>query len=171
MRLFIFIIFSIAIIIPQDLFCQQQASKSASKAALMSLLPGLGQAYNKKYWKIPIIYAGLVTSAYFIESNHKKYISYKDAYLIRIDGNPNSIDEYNNQYTDAQLVTLKDHYKRNREISILFISLTYILNIIDASVDAHFFDYEINQDLSLHIQPTIIRQEKNVHGLSLCLKL
>ena len=126
MKIFICIIFSLILTTsPKELFCQQETSKSPSKAALMSLcLPGLGQAYNKKYWKIPIIYGGLVTSAYFIDSNHKKYISYKNAYLIRIDGNPNSIDEYNDEYTDAQLVTLKDHYKRNREISILFISLT-----------------------------------------------
>ena len=170
MRLFFFIIFSIFIWIPKDGFCQQ-VSRSPSKAALMSLLPGLGQAYNKKYWKIPIIYAGLATSAYFIDSNHKEYISYKNAYLIRIDGNSNSIDKYSDQYTDAQLVTLKDHYRRNREISILFISITYILNIIDASVDAHFFDYEINQELSLHVKPTIITQEKNFHGLCLSLKL
>ena len=169
MKIFICIIFSIILTAsPKELFCQQETFKSPSNSALMSLcVPGLGQAYNKKYWKIPIIYGGLITSAYYISSNHKKYLNYKNAYLIRIDENTNTIDEYEGQYTDSQLLTLKDHYKRNREISILFISLTYILNIIDASVDSHFLDYEINEDLSLHVQPA----SKNINGLSLCLKL
>lgn len=136
----------------------------------MSLLPGLGQAYNKKYWKIPIIYAGLIASAYYINDNNNQYLNYKNAYLIRIDNDPNTTDQYDGQYTEYQLITLKDHYRRNREISILFISLTYILNIIDASVDAHFFNYEINEDLSINLQPTIIK-DKNIHGLSLSFKL
>lgn len=144
--------------------------KSPKKAAIMSAcLPGLGQAYNKKYWKIPIIYAGIIVSGYYIYDNQKKYTDYKEAYLKNIDDNPEN-DVYINNYTNAQLLILKDHYRRNREISLLCLSLTYIVNIVDASVDAHLFDYEINEDISLKIRP-IIMANNGSHGLSLSFNL
>ena len=80
-----------------------------SKATFYSaVLPGLGQAYNKKYWKVPIIYAGLIASAYYINDNHNQYKAYKKAYLIRIDNDPNTIDEYVGQYSSNDLIILKD---------------------------------------------------------------
>ena len=143
---------------------------SPKKAGVMSAcLPGLGQAYNKKYWKIPVIYAGLIVSGYYIYENQKKYNHYKEAYLKNIDENPEN-DMYINEYSNAQILTLKDHYRRNREISLLCLGLTYIINIVDASVDAHLLDYEINEDLSLNIQP-IFMAHNNFHGISLSLNL
>ncbi|MEE2700087.1 MAG: DUF5683 domain-containing protein [Bacteroidota bacterium] len=146
-----------------------QQQKSPKKAALLSLsLPGLGQVYNKKYWKIPIIYAGLIASAYYINDNHNSYKEYKEAYLIRIDSDPTTTDEYVGQYSSSDLIVLKDFYRRNREISILCCIGVYILNVVDASVDAHLFDYDISDNISLHLSP---KSTKNFSGISLTLNL
>ena len=115
---------------------------------MLSIFPGAGQIYTKKYWKVPIIYSALVTSGYFIMDNNKKYKKYRDTYLDRNNG---IIDNLN--YSNSELITLKDYYKRNREISIMLFSLTYILNIIDASVNAHLFQYEIDENISFKIDP------------------
>ena len=115
---------------------------------MLSIFPGAGQIYTKKYWKVPVIYSALVTSGYFIIDNNKKYKKYRDTYLDRNNG---IIDNLN--YSNSELITLKDYYKRNREISIMLFSLTYILNIIDASVNAHLFQYEIDENISFKIDP------------------
>ena len=142
---------------------------SPKKAALLSaLLPGFGQVYNKKYWKVPVIYAGLITSAYYINDNHNHYKQYKEAYLIRVDNNPNTIDDFVSQYSSENLITLKDFYRRNREISMLIFVSIYILNIVDASVDSHLFDYDITDDISLNLSPT---SAKYYSGISLTLNL
>lgn len=82
--------------------------------------------------------------------NNKKYKKYRDTYLDRNNG---IIDDLN--YSNSELITLKDYYKRNREISIMLFSLTYILNIIDASVNAHLFQYEIDENISFKIDPAL----------------
>jgi len=142
--------------------------KSPRKAAILSsALPGLGQIYNKKYWKVPIIYAGLLTSAYYINDNNIQYKRYKNAYLKRLDNNPNN-DDFVGKYSSGDLLILKDFYRRNREISILCFVGTYIINVLDASVDSHLFDYDISEDISLQIKPT---STANLNGLSLTLNL
>ena len=130
----------------------QSNYKSPKKAAMLSLVPGAGQAYTKKYWKIPIIYSALLASGYYINDNNLKYVLYRDTYLNRMDGINDDLN-----YTDSQLITLKDFYKRNREISIMLFSLSYILNIIDASVNAHLFEYEVSEDISFKIEPIMIQ--------------
>ena len=82
--------------------------------------------------------------------NNKKYKKYRDTYLDRNNG---IIDNLN--YSNSELITLKDYYKRNREISIMLFSLSYILNIIDASVNAHLFQYEIDENISFKIDPAL----------------
>ena len=143
--------------------------KIPKRAGLYSaILPGAGQVYTKKYWKVPIIYAGLITSAYYIKENHSLYNLYKQTYINRWEGN--RTDEFTNRYTDANLLTLTEHYRRNTEVSALLFTLTYVLNIVDASVSAHLFDYDISEDISLHIQPIYMAKE-NASGLSLSIKL
>lgn len=142
---------------------------SPSKASLLSMaLPGAGQFYNKKYWKIPIIYAGFAGMGYLIHFNDARYQKYKKAYVVRLDNDSNSVDEFNGIYSDSDLKTLKDFYRRNRDLSIIVTGLIYILNIVDASVDAHLFYFDVNEDLSLHLQPSINlnAQNKAVTGLS-----
>ena len=163
--LFIFCFFLISFANAQDLTEPIQSPRKA--AILSSTLPGLGQIYNKKYWKIPIIYAGLLTSAYYINDNNVQYKLYKDAYLKRLDNNPDN-DNFVGEYSSSDLLILKDFYRRNREVSILCFVGTYIINILDASVDAHLFDYDISEDISLQMTPT---STANFNGLSLTLNL
>ena len=146
---------------------QESLAKIPKRAGIYSaIIPGAGQVYAKKYWKVPIIYAGLITSAYYFKENHDLYDLYKSTYLNRLDGNTND----NLGYEPNQLITLMEFYRRNREVSALLFTLTYILNIVDASVSAHLFDYDVTEDISLHFQPIYMVKE-NTNGLSLSIKL
>ncbi|MCD0466676.1 DUF5683 domain-containing protein [Flavobacterium sp. ENC] len=117
-----------------------------AKAAFYSaILPGLGQAYNKKYWKIPLVYGAIGTSLYFYLDNNKKYNNYRDAYKKRLEGLP---DDY--QFLDdSRLVAGQKFYQRNRDLSALFVVGFYVLNIIDANVDAALIQFNVNERLSL----------------------
>lgn len=147
---------------------------SPKKAAIMSaLLPGLGQAYNKKYWKIPVIYAGFAGLIYSLNYNQTKYIKYRDAYKYRIDNDPATIDNYVGIYRDNDLFTLQKAYNRYRDLSVIGTTLLYLLNIIDASVDAHMFTFDVGDNLSFNIHPTLINTA-NIYqyntGISLNIK-
>ena len=147
---------------------------SPKKAALFStVLPGLGQAYNKKYWKIPVIYAGFASLGYFIVSNQTKYVQYRDAYKFRIDKDPLTVDDYEGKYTEENLNTLQRYYHRYRDLSVIGAGLLYIINIVDASVDAHLFTFNVDDDLSFIIRPTWINTASVNHytsGVSLSIK-
>jgi hypothetical protein len=127
---------------------------SPTKATIMSaIVPGAGQAYNKKYWKIPIIYAGFAGLGYLAATNNSDYKIYKEAYRLRLDGDESTVDSYVGIYSDEDLVTLKDYYRRNRDLSYICMGILYVLNVIDASVDAHLFYFNVNDDLSMNVQP------------------
>jgi len=127
----------------------------ANRAALFSaILPGAGQFYNKKYWKIPILYAGIIVLGYSIEYNNSYYKTYRTAYLYRTDEDSTTIDEFENIYPDADnLKVRKDYYRRTRDLLWIITSGVYVLNIIDAYVDGHLSDFDISDDLSLRAQP------------------
>ncbi len=128
---------------------------SPKKAALYSaLLPGLGQAYNKKYWKLPILYAGFGTLTYFIIDNQKNYVTYRDAYSKRLDNNLNNDTDFP-QYSAENLRLIKNMYWKDRDLSIILMGALYTLNVLDAVVDAHFFTYDISNDLSLNLKPQV----------------
>ena len=161
------IFLALFIIVSATSSAQEYGEKIPKKAALYSaILPGAGQVYTKKYWKVPIIYGGLITSAYYINESNDFCQLYKSTYLNRLDGD--FTDNLN--YSDSDLRTLTEHYRRNREVSALLFTLTYILNIVDASVNAHLFDYDVSEDLSLHIQPVYFSKE-NASGFSLFFNL
>ena len=123
---------------------------------MSAILPGLGQAYNKKYWKMPLIYAGFAGLIYSLNYNQKKFTNYRDAYKYRIDNDPSTVDNYVGIYRDNDLFTLQKAYNRYRDLSVIGTALLYILNIVDASVDAHMFTFDVGDDLSFHVQPTLI---------------
>lgn len=133
-------------------------------------LPGLGQAYNKKIWKIPIIYAGFVGLGYFVKINNDDYKTYKNAYKDRLDGDESTVDPYVGIYSDNDLVTLKNYYRRNRDLSIIGIGVLYILNVLDASVDAHLFNFNVSDDLSIMVQPEYIPGPFAQTGINLKLR-
>lgn len=139
-------------------FKKPEKTHSPRKATIYSaVLPGLGQAYNKKYWKIPIVYAGFGGLAYMITSNTREYKKFKEAYIWKVSGDTIPIDnEYIFKYETAdQLKRGKDYYLRNVELSWILTGVWYLLNIIDATVDAHLMDYDINEDLSLELEPLV----------------
>ncbi len=128
-----------------------------TKAAFYSaIVPGLGQAYNKKYWKIPMVYGAIGTSLYFYIDNNKKYHKYRDAYKRRLAGFND--DQY--QYLDNnRLIQAQRFYQRNRDLSLLVSVGFYILNIVDANVDAHLMQFNVNDKLSF--QPDVYPNEIN----------
>jgi hypothetical protein len=119
-----------------------------SRAAFYSaILPGLGQAYNKKYWKIPLVYAALGTGIYFYIDNTNEYNRYRDVYKRRLAGFTD--DEFQG-ISDEALIRAQRSLSRNREISLLVTVGIYALNIIDANVDAHLLQYNVDENLALH---------------------
>lgn len=143
-----------------------QPVHSPRKAALYSaVLPGLGQAYNHEYWKIPLVYAALgITTGTFI-INMDSYRTYRNAYRIRMDGNADTHDAYEGLYSDASLKYLRDGYREYVDYSVLVFVLAYGLNIADATVFAHLRTFDMSDDLSMKIVPTII--DNRSIGLSL----
>jgi len=129
------------------------------KAALMSaILPGLGQVYNKKYWKVPIVFAGFGTLGFFINYNQKGYLKWRLAYIdISEDGILDNDLGYNFPLTKDQVERTKNSYKRYRDLSIIGTAGFYILQIIDATVDAYLFDWDISENLSMKLEPALIQ--------------
>jgi hypothetical protein len=119
-----------------------------------ALLPGLGQVYNGKYWKVPLIYGAGGALVYAFQYNQSKYIQYREAYdegdqnkIYIIDGYPRTYD---------QLPLGRDYYRRYRDISLFGLIGVYLLNIVDAMVDAYFTQFDISDDLTMHIEPAIV---------------
>ncbi len=138
---------------------QARPMHSPHKATIYSLaLPGLGQAYNKKYWKIPVIYAGFGYLGYSIKINHDEMRKFTEAYRYVSGGETYPTDnEYVTRYPNpADLLRGRDFYRRRVELHIIYSAAWYLLNVIDAAVDAHFFNYDISDDLSLKIEPAYI---------------
>ena len=141
-------------IVVQDTIAREPIDPlTPAKAAFYSaILPGLGQAYNKKYWKIPIVYAALGTGIYFYIDNNNEYKRYRDAYKRRLAGFTD--DEFYGGGTTPSisndgLIRAQRTLRRNKEISLLVTIGIYALNIIDANVDAHLLQYNIDDNLAL----------------------
>ena len=125
-----------------------------TKAGLYSaILPGLGQYYNKKLWKIPIVLGGIGTGVGITLYNQKQYERYRSAYIAELNGQPHEFSDIKGITVEA-LGRTQDQAKRQRDYAIAVTALVYILNIVDAVVDAHL--YEGRKDPDLAISPTII---------------
>jgi len=128
-----------------------------AKAAFYSaIFPGLGQIYNKKYWKLPLVYGAIGTSTYFYIDNQKKYNLYRDEYKSRLEGNTSNSD-FLAGLTESQLITAQKGYQRYRDLSALFIVGFYVLNIIDANIDAALSQFNVDERLAF--KPAIIKNE------------
>jgi hypothetical protein len=130
---------------------------SPKKAALFSaVIPGSGQIYNKKYWKVPVIYAGFAGLAYSFQFNQSRYVKYRDALKYRLDDDASTNDIFIHTYTDDQLTTLYKYYHRYRDLTVIGGAALYLLNVVDAAVDAHLFTFNVSDDLSLNFHPALI---------------
>lgn len=130
---------------------------SPTKAGLYSaVLPGLGQYYNKKYWKIPVVWGGIGTGVGIALWNNKKYNRYRNAFLAELNGQTHEFSDIPGINKEV-LGRTQDKFKRQRDYSIAITGLVYALNIIDAVVDAHLYDQKHDPDLA--IRPTVIYDE------------
>ncbi|MFO7703023.1 DUF5683 domain-containing protein [Psychroflexus maritimus] len=141
-----------------------------SKAAFYSaVVPGLGQVYNRSYWKVPLVYAAIGTTAYFFIDNNKQYNRYRDAYKQRLTG---QIDEFDGVLSNQNLIDAQKQFRSNRDLSLLLVFGAYVLNIVDANVDAHLQQFNVTENLSLkpEAQQNFLTGGLNF-GLSLNFKL
>lgn len=120
---------------------------------MSAIIPGAGQFYNEKYWKIGVLYTGAGFLTWFYIRNRDSLNSYQKAYTARIDTFPNSVDTKYLYLSDAAVLRNRNYHRRQRDIAILGFFGLYALQIIDANVDAHLREFEINKDLSLKISP------------------
>ncbi|MEY3236455.1 MAG: hypothetical protein RI883_556 [Bacteroidota bacterium] len=178
MRLFLFGVFVLGYTclfsqdLPDTLVVKDTIKVHSPKKAVIfsAIIPGAGQVYNhlampkgkkKAYWKVPLIYGALGSTTYFIIKNQKTQKSLKQEYSNRLNGGALN-NEWGN-YDDQGLLTLYDQYLNWRNLSILGFSAIYLVQIIDAGIEAHFVHFDISQDLSLAIEPAYFGQ--NTVGL------
>ncbi len=146
-----------------------QPLKPAKVAFYSAVLPGLGQAYNKDYWKIPIVYAALGTGVAVAVFNQRQFKRYRNAYKDRIAGR---IDEFTilkddgtvdrQIFTEANLLDAQTLFRRRKELSILITAGIYILQIVEANVSAHLSQFNVDDSLSL--QPVFERDDHNLYN-------
>ncbi len=167
---------------------------SPSKAAIYeALVPGLGHIYNKKIWHLPIVYAVFGSAIYLVKDNSQKYHKYRDAYadfsvymnyLNQDPQYPMPLPEPTAQsfrkirdfdfasFSENQLKSFKqalqnnkNAFRRYRDLSYIYLAVSYVLNIVWATTDAHFFDYDISDDLSFHIRPKVLPVNNEMQGM------
>lgn len=128
---------------------------SASKAMMLSIIPGGGQIYNGQAWKVPVIYGALAGMGYFIHYNYTRMSMFKDEYLYRVNhnGTPNLADYAS--YPTSSIYSLYNAYNRDFQLMIIISVGIYALNLIDAYVFGHLYDFQIDDNLSLSLTPGI----------------
>ena len=143
------------------------------KATTLSLIfPGAGQAYNKSYWKVPIVLGGMASMIYVIDWNNRGFKRFKTAHSLRADFDQHpenypdgvSKDEFRGRYSTTFLKNLRDSYRRNRDLSILITAGVYIFQAIDAHVDAHLKDFDISDNLTVDLDPMFDYQYTQIGG-------
>ena len=145
----------------------------AKRAMWMALvLPGAGQIYNRKYWKLPIIYGGFVGCAYAITWNNQMYHDYSQAYLDIMDDDPNTqsynqflhlgatIDASNIDRYKEIFRKRKDKFRRWRDMGVFVMIGVYAFSVIDAYVDASLSEFDISDDLTLRVEPTVMNDKR-----------
>lgn len=161
-------------------YSTNEVSRIKKATTLSTIFPGAGQVFNKSYWRVPIVLGGLASTIYTIDWNNRGYQRFKTAYALRVDydNNPDkypggAADEFRGAYSATFLKNLKDSYRRNRDLCIILTAGVYLLQILDAHVDAHLQDYDISDDLSMNLEPyfdyTTVGTQP-VYGVNMCFK-
>lgn len=128
---------------------------SPNKAALYSAaLPGLGQIYNGKYWKVPLLGMGAVVTGYFINFNNRRYLLFRRSYFAEIDDDPETINLVPRFNADGLQRNL-EYFRRNRDMLFITGGIIYLLNIVDAHVDAHLFYFDVSDDVAMRTRPDV----------------
>ena len=143
-------------------YSTNEVSNVKKATTLACICPGAGQIYNKSYWKVPFVVGGFATLIYCIDWNNRGYQRFKKAYalLADYDAHPDKYpdgptDEFKGRYSADFIRNLRNNYRRNRDLCIIITAGLYVLQIIDAHVDAHLKDYDISDDLSMNLEPMV----------------
>ena len=143
-------------------YSTNEVSRINKATTLAMICPGAGQIFNQSYWRVPIVVGGFATTIYCIDWNNRGFQRFKKAYRLKADYDANpelypdgSLDEFGGRYSASFLKTLRNSYRRNRDLCIILTAGLYILQIVDAHVDAHLRDYDISKDLSVSLSPVV----------------
>lgn len=143
-------------------YSTNEVSRVNKATALAMICPGAGQVFNQSYWRVPIVVGGFATTIYCIDWNNRGFQRFKKAYRLKadFDANPDlypngSQDEFGGRYSSTFLKNLRNSYRRNRDLCIILTAGLYILQVVDAHVDAHLRDYDISKDLSVSLTPVV----------------
>ena len=150
---------------------EEVSELNPQRAALLSaIFPGMGQVYNKQYWKVPIALVGVIIFGHFIDYNNKVYHSLRNAALLTAKGQTNPYRSI--IANESALVRGRDVFRRNRDFLIVLASAFYVLQIVDAHVSAHLEEFKLNDKLALSIEPSIQSTPllSQVAGVSFVLK-
>lgn len=150
---------------PDTVVLKSYAARYDPRKALLyaAILPGLGQIYNKKYWKLPLVYGGFFGIGYAINFYQDNYKTYKSQLFYNLDNGYESDSESDpndpDGYTTGQLRTIVDKSRRERDFWVIMMGAMYILQIVDAHVDAHLKEFDLNPNLRVSIQPSVNQDE------------
>lgn len=143
---------------------EQTRIKTATTLSI--ICPGAGQVYNGSYWRVPIVAGGFAGLIYMVDWNNRRYQRYKTAFQLLTDGDPETVDEFGGSVSESTLLSYKDSFRRNRDLCLIVTAAFYLLNVMDAHVDAHLQDYDVSDDLSyrLRLEPTMDSYHTQIGG-------
>ena len=144
--------------------------KSKRATLYSAILPGAGQIYNRKYWKAPIVWGGMGLCAYLIADNPRKYERYRDGSVALVDTDPSTVSEFEGANASS-VRKVADTYHKWRDQSCIALVAVYVLNVVDATVDAHFVRFDVSPDLSMEVAPATLVAGQGALGLSVALTL
>ncbi len=161
-----------------------EVSNVKKATTLACIFPGAGQIYNRSYWKVPFVIGGFASMIYCIDWNNRGYQRFKKAYALLADYEQHPelypdgpTDEFHGRYSADFIRNLRNNYRRNRDLCIIITGALYVLQIVDAHVDAHLKDYDISDDLSMNLEPLVdytyvptLQGNRPVFGFNLSLK-
>lgn len=152
-------------------FYKDSTRNSPKQAALLSLaFPGLGQVYNKKYWKLPIVYAGIGGCIFWVY-RQAKFTKQYNTYLVQ-KANNQTLPTNIARYSTSQLESIRNTHRRNVQLASFITAMVWGFSILDAAVDAHIKPFDISENLSMQIKPSILNsQSQNYYALKLNLNL
>ena len=152
-------------------FATYSSLRPSPKAIMIrsAIIPGLGQISNRQIWKVPLFYSGFAASVYFLSFSRASYLDFRQAFIYRTDGDPNTIDVYDpvhgtasDRYNETQLKFYRDQNRRNMELAVIITAGIYAFNVLDAFVSAHLRDFDISEDLSISLNiPSVFVYNNN----------
>lgn len=143
---------------PDTVAIKSLAKRYSPRKAILyaAIMPGLGQVYNKKYWKLPLVYGGFYAIGYYINAYNDLYTEYKGYLFENIEaGRGENVENPTINRTTGQLRTIVDKTRRERDLMIILLGGMYLLQMVDAHVDSHLKEFDLNPNLQVSIEPSM----------------